>query len=133
MKISTETRELLAFAGSLNNSFTFNSGSNQSQLSSSKNQAIFTELKEDIPCPFLLTDLKKLNGLLGKLRDAEISFSENNYISVREGRRFEYRLEIEKHDEKEIKEPSPSEKWSWTIEGIFISKRTLSTLMTIAD
>jgi hypothetical protein len=128
MKISAETKDLLAFASSFNNGFNFNAGSYQCHLSDQKNQAIYAELKEDFPYSFLLPDLKRLNLLIGKLKDSQLSFSDDNYLSIRSGCRFEYRLEIIKQEHKEIREPTPSEKWQWNIEDIFISKKTLSSI-----
>ncbi len=111
MKLSNETLTVLKNFAGINQSILVKKGNKLRTISIAKNILAGATISEVFPCEFAIYDLNQFLNGLGLHQDPDLDFSENSYITIREGkRRVKYFYAdpnvIVSPPEKEIKLPS---------------------------
>ncbi len=88
MKLSDNTLTILKNFAGINNSILVKKGNKLRTISVAKNILAEAEITpEEFPRDFAIYDLNQfLNGLGGLYKDPEFDFTENSYLTIREGR-----------------------------------------------
>ena len=111
MKLSYNTLTLLKNFAGINQSILVKQGNKLRTISIAKNILAEAEIAEDFPREFAIYDLNQFLNGLSLHQDPDLDFTENSYITIREGkRRVKYFYAdpnvIISPPEKEIKLPS---------------------------
>jgi hypothetical protein len=111
MKLSDNTLTLLKNFAGINQSILVKQGNKLRTISIAKNILAEAEIAEDFPREFAIYDLNQFLNGLSLHQDPDLDFTENSYITIREGkRRVKYFYAdpnvIISPPEKEIKLPS---------------------------
>ncbi len=111
MKLSNETLTVLKNFAGINQSILVKKGNKLRTISIAKNILAGATISEVFPCEFAIYDLNQFLNGLGLHQDPDLDFTENSYITIREGkRRVKYFYAdpnvIVSPPEKEIKLPS---------------------------
>lgn len=111
MKLSDNTLTLLKNFAGINQSILVKQGNKLRTISIAKNILAEAEIAEDFPREFAIYDLNQFLNGLSLHHDPDLDFTENSYITIREGkRRVKYFYAdpnvIISPPEKEIKLPS---------------------------
>lgn len=111
MKLSDNTLTLLKNFAGINQSILVKQGNKLRTISIAKNILAEAEITEDFPREFAVYDLNQFLNGLSLHQDPDLDFTENSYITIREGkRRVKYFYAdpnvIISPPEKEIKLPS---------------------------
>ena len=111
MKLSDNTLTLLKNFAGINQSILVKQGNKLRTISIAKNILAEAEITEDFPREFAIYDLNQFLNGLSLHQDPDLDFTENSYITIREGkRRVKYFYAdpnvIISPPEKEIKLPS---------------------------
>ena len=111
MKLSDNTLTLLKNFASINQSILVKQGNKLRTITIAKNILAEAEIAEDFPREFAIYDLNQFLNGLSLHQDPDLDFTENSYITIREGkRRVKYFYAdpnvIISPPEKEIKLPS---------------------------
>ena len=87
MKLSEKTLTVLKNFAGINNSILVKEGTQLRTMSVAKNILAEAEIEEDFPRQFGVYDLNQLLNGLSLHQDPEMDFSEESYLTIREGRR----------------------------------------------
>jgi hypothetical protein len=111
MKLSDNTLTILKNFAGINNSILVKEGSRLRTISVAKNILAEADITEEFPREFAVYDLNQFLNGIGLHQDPDLDFTEDSYITIREGkRRVKYFYAdpnvIVSPPEKEIKLPS---------------------------
>ena len=87
MKLSDKTLTLLKNFSSINQSILFKEGSSLRTISVMKNILAEADITEEFPRNFAIYDLNQFLNGLGLHQDPELDFTNDSYITIREGKR----------------------------------------------
>jgi len=87
MKLSEKTLTVLKNFAGINNSILVKEGTQLRTMSVAKNILAEAEIEEDFPRQFGVYDLNQFLNGLSLHQDPEMDFSEESYLTIREGRR----------------------------------------------
>ena len=87
MKLSEKTLTVLKNFAGINNSILVKQGTQLRTMSVAKNILAEAEIEEDFPRQFGVYDLNQFLNGLSLHQDPEMDFSEESYLTIREGRR----------------------------------------------
>ena len=87
MKLSDNTLALLKNFASINNSILVKEGNRLRTISVAKNILAEAEITEEFPKDFAVYDLNQFLNGLSLHQDPDLDFSENSYMTIREGKR----------------------------------------------
>lgn len=87
MKLSENTLTILKNFAGINNSILVKQGTKLRTISVAKNILAEAEITEDFPRQFALYDLNQFLNGLSLHKDPDLDFTDNSYITIREGKR----------------------------------------------
>ena len=87
MKLSDNTLTILKNFAGINNSILVKQGTKLRTISVAKNILAEAEITEDFPREFALYDLNQFLNGLSLHKDPDLDFTDNSYITIREGKR----------------------------------------------
>ena len=87
MNLSDKTLTILKNFAGINNSILVKQGNNLRTISVAKNILAEATIEEQFPRDFAIYDLNQFLNGLGLHQDPELDFSENSYLTIREGKR----------------------------------------------
>ena len=87
MKLSDNTLTILKNFAGINNSILVKQGTSLRTISVAKNILAEANIKEEIPRDFAIYDLNQFLNGLGLHQDPDLDFTENSYLTIREGKR----------------------------------------------
>ncbi len=87
MKLSENTLTILKNFAGINNSILVKQGTKLRTISVAKNILAEAEITEDFPREFALYDLNQFLNGLSLHKDPDLDFTDNSYITIREGKR----------------------------------------------
>ena len=87
MKLSDKTLTLLKNFSSINQSILFKEGNSLRTISVMKNILAEATIEEELPKNFGIYDLNQFLNGLSLHKDPDLDFTENSYITIREGKR----------------------------------------------
>jgi len=87
MNLSDNTLTILKNFAGINNSILVKQGNILRTISVAKNILAEAEINEEFPREFAVYDLNQFLNGLGLHQDPELDFSENSYLTIREGKR----------------------------------------------
>lgn len=87
MKLSDNTLTILKNFAGINNSILVKRGNRLRTISVAKNILAEAEISEDFPRDFAIYDLNQFLNGISLHQDPDLDFSEESYLSIREGRR----------------------------------------------
>jgi hypothetical protein len=87
MKLSENTLTILKNFAGINNSILVKEGTKLRTISVAKNILAEAEITEDFPRQFALYDLNQFLNGLSLHKDPDLDFTDNSYITIREGKR----------------------------------------------
>lgn len=87
MKLSDNTLTILKNFAGINNSILVKMGTKLRTISVAKNILAEAEITEDFPREFAVYDLNQFLNGLSLHKDPDLDFTENSYITIREGKR----------------------------------------------
>ena len=87
MNLSDQTLTILKNFAGINNSILVKQGTSLRTISVAKNILAEANIKEEIPRDFAIYDLNQFLNGLGLHQDPDLDFTENSYLTIREGKR----------------------------------------------
>ena len=87
MKLSDNTLTILKNFAGINNSILVKQGTSLRTISVAKNILAEANIKEEIPRDFAIYDLNQFLNGLGLHQDPDLDFTEDSYLTIREGKR----------------------------------------------
>ena len=125
MNLTDKTLTILKNFAGINNSILVKQGNQLRTISVAKNILAEAEIEEDFPREFAIYDLNQFLNGLGLHQDPDLDFTENSYLTIREGKRRVKYFFADPHviispPEKEI--TLPSEDVHFQLDSIALEK-----------